>query len=192
MSISSNKSATLQQRFGFQDHELKTPEHDRIMLWLDAHVDAWILGRISLGWNKEKVERMASEMSDLVKDSVGQWAPGDLPPRTVSIVSKVWESPVMSGKYMVGFIDMKVDVKQSALTYTIPRRSQEFPEWSAYLTDWFYLFEVKPSIPSVGEVIRQIRMYKQYQPGTYVVVSPDDRCAVTLKGQGIEFLKAAL
>jgi hypothetical protein len=53
-----------------------------------------------------------------------------------------------------------------------------------------YLFEIKPSIPSVGELIRQIRMYQQYKPGKYIVVSPDDRFASVLSGQGIEFLKA--
>ena len=38
-----------------------------------------------------------------------------------------------------------------------------------------HLFEVKSICPSMGELVRQIRLYEQYENGTFWVVSPDDR-----------------
>jgi hypothetical protein len=52
-----------------------------------------------------------------------------------------------------------------------------------------YMFEVKPAIPSLGEVIRQIRMYEQYEMGAeFYVVSPDARFKAALEAQKIGFL----
>lgn len=236
MATSSNKSVTLQQRFGFQDHELKTPEHDNIMVWLDGHVEAWVLGRYSLEWKQKEIAEGITEMEkrraevvevkrrelekallNLQEEQAGsarmfgleyrqshvnectaslkkaeEWK-ADPPPKRVSVESKIWESPVMSGKYMVGFIDMLVQVGSNTLWRNLNDQCiSKLPEWIERFVVHAYLFEVKPSISSVGEVVRQIRMYEQYQPGTYVVVSPDDRFAGILKNQGIEFLKATL
>jgi hypothetical protein len=49
-------------------------------------------------------------------------------------------------------------------------------------------FEIKSSIPSIGELIRQIRMYQTYQKGRYVVVSPDARWERMLDSQRIGFI----
>lgn len=59
-----------------------------------------------------------------------------------------------------------------------------------FLDSWRAYFEVKPSIPSVGELIRQLRMYQTYTGSTeWFVVSPDDRCESILKAQGFGFIK---
>jgi hypothetical protein len=53
-------------------------------------------------------------------------------------------------------------------------------------------YEVKPSIPSLGEVIRQVRMYQTYtnreRYGEWWIVSPDTRFKEQLESQGIKFL----
>ena len=51
-------------------------------------------------------------------------------------------------------------------------------------------FEVKATLPSAGELIRQIRMYQEYVQGEWVVVSPDDRHRSILESQGIRFYPA--
>lgn len=89
--------------------------------------------------------------------------------------------------FLVGFIDMKVSMQRNYVRMENGRWS-ELPCLS--IEEDVFLLEVKPTLPSVGELIRQIRMYQQYQEGTYIVVSPDDRFASILSGQGIEFLKA--
>lgn len=114
-------------------------------------------------------------------------------PDRFRVAKKVWEFPIMTGRdFMVGFVDMAVMAEVvDGLSYDNQKDPEQLPgELSAYGTAYEYLFEVKPSIQSVGELIRQIRMYQQYKAGRYVVVSPDDRFASTLNGQGIGFLKA--
>ena len=51
-------------------------------------------------------------------------------------------------------------------------------------------FEVKATLPSAGELIRQIRMYQEYVQGEWVVISPDDRHRRILESQGIQFYQA--
>jgi len=33
------RTTTLQEKFGFMDSDLKTPQHDAIMTWLDGEVE---------------------------------------------------------------------------------------------------------------------------------------------------------
>jgi hypothetical protein len=81
----------------------------------------------------------------------------------------VWEKPIVSGTYIVGFADMAVEITRGQTDY----------------------FEIKPSIPSLGEIMRQIQMYRQYgyQQDAWMVVSPDDRFRKMLGSQGIGFIK---
>lgn len=116
------------------------------------------------------------------------WNPGSPPARTASIHQKVWESPVVARNgFMVGFIDMKVTIEHNTVRVENGRWC-EYQPFSTY--EDVYLLEIKPMLQSVGELVRQIRMYQEYQQGTYIVVSPDDRFASILAGQGIEFIKA--
>jgi hypothetical protein len=50
--------------------------------------------------------------------------------------------------------------------------------------------EVKTKIPVIGDLIRQIQLYRKYMTSPqWIVVSPDDRAAAILKGQGIHYFK---
>ena len=61
--------------------------------------------------------------------------------------------------------------------------------WEHYKSRRSICFEVKSAIPSLGELIRQIRMYEPHvENATFVVVCGDNRFAVPLKRQGIEFV----
>ena len=53
-------------------------------------------------------------------------------------------------------------------------------------------FEIKTKIPSAGELLRQLKVYKTYltyKQQVFVVVSPDDTFAELLKEQGFFFYK---
>jgi hypothetical protein len=55
----------------------------------------------------------------------------------------------------------------------------------------FYL-EAKPRIQSVGALLRQINLYRQYTPGSHwVVVCNDDERRALLQGQGIALVTLA-
>ena len=50
--------------------------------------------------------------------------------------------------------------------------------------------EIKTEIPSLGELIRQLRAYKTYIPnGYYIVVCPDDTHKEILEEQNFYFYK---
>ena len=193
---------TLLSRFGFQDGDLKTPQHDEMMLWLDEH-HAEIVGRlVGREWSQRPatIEEMEAAreawMAQRARRGYGLFTieqfeeawPGLVahPPKIGARIKRVtWEVPVMSGKFTVGFIDMVVD--------WVATTSASFGDMGQML--WVkddaggeVCFEVKSSIPSLGELIRQIRMYEPHVDGDFVVVCADDRFAVPLKRQGIGFV----
>lgn len=69
-----------------------------------------------------------------------------------------------SSNYVVGFIDL-------------------------YCRNLSIAIEVKTEIPTAGDLIRQIQLYRKFMSGTWIVVSPDDWCSSILRDQGIFFYK---
>lgn len=118
------------------------------------------------------------------------WVPGEPPCRTARIIKKEWEKPVSTRTgYTVGFLDMKVTVGFTVLGYRHNHESN-LPEWFCDERQCEYFLEVKPSIQSVGEVVRQVRLYQEHiQGGKWLIVSPDDKFSETFKEQGIDFIK---
>jgi hypothetical protein len=53
------------------------------------------------------------------------------------------------------------------------------------------MIEVKPEIRSLGEVIRQIRMYESHCPDAkFYICCPDPRFKPALESQGIGFIQS--
>ncbi|OEK06713.1 hypothetical protein [Roseivirga misakiensis] len=102
-----------------------------------------------------------------------------------------------SKKFTIGFIDMAItysyqDIWINGIPYN---RNDQFdisnysiPQWATDLSTETIYVEVKTKIPSAGELMRQLNLYRNYRPGTYVVVSPDKRFKDILSNQGISFL----
>lgn len=186
------KAQTMQQRFGFQNKELTTTKHDEIMLWLDAWVETNINTLMKWDGVDSKKERN-SKNSDFipVKDFVYKLP--DYP--AIEIIKKIWEYPIVSKNYTIGFADMMVVCKEPILEFIQDEKSLEIYSYF----DCTMYFEVKPSISSLGEVIRQIRMYQTYtfekytnRQARWFVVSPDTRFKAQLLAQGIGFVEATL
>lgn len=178
-------------------------------LWLEKSLAG---GRCPFGEYQRKQHERRLEVTTVGISQIPQWSglgdPPQKPPPTELVIT--WEEPVLSGKYTIGFIDMRVcfsvpylDVLHIAWYHTTqkwlpsPRDDGEpfrLPEWRVVrprLTESSksICFEVKTSIPSLGELIRQIRMYQSYVKDPFIVVSPEDRFAQQLSHQGIDFLK---
>jgi hypothetical protein len=131
-----------------------------------------------------------------------------LPQRPLFAVDKVvWELPLQTdSKFLVGFVDLYVEVRQPQLAltgYTYAdgctglagyRHAPDPRTLRAVVSDHWppmpVYFEVKATLPSAGELLRQIRMYQEYVQGEWVVVSPDDRHRRILASQGIQFYQA--
>jgi hypothetical protein len=126
------------------------------------------------------------------------------PPKSpgLKVLSRTWEYPIMArSQFMVGFVDMFVEVEARSPHFLESEdwdrmrvETSFLPTWRTWTSVINFLFEVKPTIPSLGEVIRQVRLYEQYVrnqhpgPPRFVVVCPDDKFASALDSQGISFI----
>ena len=195
------RATTIQQRFGFADDDLKTSKHDEIMLWLNDNIATVVNELLRNEWSEEELARLNGGLETALTLT-------DLPPRRLVEVGDIaWEAPVLSenkySKYIVGFVDLRVQCIQDCLCWTqrherygsvywLDQDGEKIPKektrwWVGRESRGLLCFEVKTSIPSLGEVIRQIKMYEEYQGGRFVVVSPDARYTKALKSQGIWF-----
>ena len=135
----------------------------------------------------------------------------------IKILSKTWEFPVISQstsktsgyastKNIIGFIDIMIKFSYPQLTVTgIDFNSKKIInelKWTQSYKKFDYQFgcydgeieqslyiEVKTKIPSLGELFRQMRMYKEFIAGDFLVICPDDSEKSLIEGQGFRFLK---
>ena len=142
---------------------------------------------IEKGERISKIEKEFQQASEQIRVS-----PLPLKP-SIRIVKKQWEEPVMSNDYIVGFVDMAVTFQLPRLNLNIELEENGWnSKWNiGYATDNRINFEVKTEIPSLGELIRQLNMYKSYGAKNIFVVAPDDSHKELLQEQGIGFIKYA-
>lgn len=99
---------------------------------------------------------------------------------TKELEEKKWERPIISeSRYgyrsMIGFIDLYalISVKNN----------------DEYISTRHICFEVKTEIKSVGELMRQLNVYREYMKAYYVIVCPDDSYKDFFLKQYIDFVK---
>lgn len=134
----------------------------------------------------------------------------------IRITEKPWEFAVstqsrsqtgyVSSKNIVGFIDIKITFEYPQLTVTgIDFRSKlviDNIKWTQTFKNIDYQYgdnsgvnshtlyiEVKTKINSLGELFRQLRMYKEYINGDFLIICPDDTEQNLIEEQGFKFLK---
>lgn len=203
------RAKTLQERMGFRDTDLASPGHDALMLWLSDPADESGLSRAAdAAWQlykratpKRTVDAIRNDVLSLLsrnyetrKRELAESVPVPDPPvspdaRKFRQKACVWERPVMSGSYTVGFIDILVELEIGAIDLLWNDRKDVW-EWAEFPERKSYAFEVKPTIPSLGALIRQVRLYETYcRDVHFVIVSPDARFRTTLEAQGIGFVE---
>lgn len=148
------KRAESEKLFG-KDEDLRTPIHDEIMMWLNNAVDLFLpkwIGVKRVWQNSEldvdkKCKRLDFELSDIPEK-----------PNLRSIVKK-WEFPITRGvnDILVAVPDMKVTYERpiAVICENCEFKKIRFEKFNAW-------FEVKSKIASLGEVVRQINIYKEY------------------------------
>ncbi len=158
-------------------------------------IESWRLN------HTEYVERRkAAGVPDAGRPAVKTCVLPDEPP-VVSLCSlkKTWEWPITTGQannFTVGFIDMRIELRDSGLHWNWPSTGDGELSWAERSPEQFsgaaeiHLIEVKPEIRSLGEVIRQIRMYQTHVGGKFYVCCPDTRFRDQLQSQGIGFIEA--
>jgi len=163
-------------RFWLEDKELKTPEHDEMVLWTfnnsktilkelnlfpEEKINFWKGYNSNSGkWNWEKeefeIEEPFSSYEEKTKEKIEE---------EYQRFKKIEESPLeisekkiieyaLGGNYNIGFIDL-------ALFLNVESRETEHFSKSAKTKEG-YFFEIKPEIKSIGEIMRQINYYRKY------------------------------
>jgi len=153
-----------------QDEEPLPRHHDDIAMWILANVGSYVQGRYDPTVQLAKVS-----MPDLI---IGQ-------PPEVKIKTTLEYLVTGKNETFIGFIDVLAEINYAYLDleYT--------PKWTERIDA--FCFEAKPCIPSLGELMRQIRKYQKYftqnqfHSVTFVVVSPDTHYRNVIRSQGIEF-----
>lgn len=128
----------------------------------------------------------------------------------LKVLRKQWEYPVSnkvegykySNKYLIGYIDMRIDYEDydigaDAFFKTEGQYDHKLWDfvgdvaWKITKKERFIFIEVKSEIKSLGELIRQLGTYREYKRGDYYVVCADDHHKDILHEQGIGFIKYA-
>jgi hypothetical protein len=130
-------------------------------------------------WVYENIKQIISET--VMKDSSALY----------EVLLPQWEAPVpyQNGSYItiVGFIDIMVHLKGKFYNRNSLNNDRMEPYMAVFI-------EVKTEIPSLGELIRQMRAYQFYRDlqdvaTSYIIVSPDDSHKKILVEQGFYFYK---
>ncbi len=152
------------------------------MLWLDTNANE-VLKPYAEKVLRRSVKWIQNRLTEKGIQEQIVFPPIEVPP--VAIKYKTWEYPVMDKKFMIGFVDMWVQASIAQYFLT------DLDRIKVGYSDGSIAFEVKPKITSLGELFRQLNMYRTYI-GNYTeicVVCPDDRFAEMIRTQGFMFAK---
>lgn len=185
-------------RFGFNDKELTTPEHDKILLWLNMNWRGCIKS-LKLIVQPTKIQRRCYRCQE---ECNWDWEKGECQPSYTRLSDKekiewkenlkkqyilccnlttksmFWSYIFDSGECTIeypimGYNNYNVGFVDLyiKLVKEIPCGDLDFilPEWKEIPHNFY--FEIKPEIKSIGETIRQVNFYRSHQKGTYVIVT---------------------
>lgn len=155
------------------------------------------MGRIKANTHLEKLGFSETDKKDSKHDIIQKWTYENIEkviaetvmaknPHPYKITTNKWEHQVIytNGNYkmIVGYIDIFVRIHGKF--YFSDTKEYEDSDRGVFI-------EVKTQIPSLGELIRQMRAYQAYEGyhTHYLIVSPDDRHQKLLKEQGFWFYK---
>jgi hypothetical protein len=147
------------QQFGRNDPDL-SPEHDRVMFWLDEYVTQY-MGRdrgMSFIADKSCEAADGDELVMIVKENKHMLGKIDY--------KIVWEKEIVINNRCVGFVDMMLLIRAPTLYVLDGAVRIEIDEHKI-------CFEVKPRVYSIGELLRQMRQYRVWIPrAQFVAVAP--------------------
>lgn len=183
---------------GFWDEQVAQPKHDEICKWAYENADH-VLATLypeqyaERDWNDE--ERKG--------DNALKAAFLDSNPRPKPhVVKRTWEYPLHVHTGYNNAISRPVGFGDLLFMYAIPRpkptynydtyHSQRGHEVTGYEIAWerhAVLLEVKSTLPTLGELLRQLNLYATAFSHPQAVIAPDDAYATILREQGYGFIK---
>ena len=202
------KSREKIQQIGFWDEEVVKPDHDAICLWAYANVDLILKAvypeRFDIAWRKDEIDFHGISQDEKTVNLCREFLEANPRPnprvikKTIEAVLKSHTGYRESLERIVGYADLRIEVH-------FPSVSAKFKPSIHYgserILDGFemilgkhkdpssVLIEVKSVLPTLGELLRQINLYRTAFSGKFVVVAPDDKYAEILAEQGVTFIQ---
>jgi hypothetical protein len=213
--MGSTRATTMAQKFGFMDPDLKTPEHDAICCWFEEHAGdllaPWLPGDL---WEPDEiVNRLGKEdpepsmppkpeceiivkWESCIKNKKGYeigFMDLEIIVRRPSVI-KNRNTKWVKADYASGVADPRD-------AYNEYEGCHGHYEWLNPHTiaevmwrkpDLYFFVEAKSRIDSLGELFRQLSLYRDNLGDSKIIVCcPDDAHAKRIEGQGYGFVKAA-
>lgn len=184
--------STLQQQMGRDDPDL-TPEHDKIMLWLEQTIKKNLIsGWFGNGGTKPKITR-SNYLTQCQSLEEIEAIIGPCPLIGEAKITRLeWEAPLwcynMDAPQL--FLDMVVVVEQ-----TRPEIDYKKGDviWHERQKEYLIGFEVKPRHFSIGKVLRQLKTYRRYFKGIIVLVAPPSVVwEPVIRSEGFHYLNIPL
>lgn len=181
-------------QLGFWDDEVSAPTHDKIVMW--AYNNADLLVRKFLTQFPDRMHYDALNDIFTPEDIEGghdlpKADISPLPPKPLSLVAKKILEPVIKrhpehGRGMpqiLGYADLVITWNEQHVWW-----SSTDTKWNTSVRERPILVEVKTKLPSMGELLRQINLYREvYQ--NVIVIAPNDDYADILLEQHILFIQ---
>lgn len=195
----------INRNLGFWDSEVSTPDHDEICLW--AYRNAEKILRIACPdlydqpWLKDEVKYQWYNTEQSTIDLAREFTNANERPNpristnSIEFVLKRHTGYQERTEIIVGYADLLIETERA---FVVPVSTHgDSRSLKGFKLEWLkdqaprILVEAKSAIPSLGELLRQINLYRTAFSGKCVVVSPDDTFADILAEQGVTFLKYA-
>lgn len=192
-------------QIGFWDADVSCPTHDALCLWAMDHADEvlkavhpnqfgkpWSSDDVS--WHGPSYARDPGAQAAL--DAFMREHPRPDPRVSHRLLEHVlYRESGYRSTQIVGYADVVLRVMTPFITVD-PAQEEQGERKLDIRTSWTeaghlsVLIEAKTTMPTLGELMRQLNLYRTaFGPGTLVVLSSDDRHAAHLHQQGIRFLQ---
>lgn len=205
------KSREKVQQLGFWDTEVSKPDHDSICLWAYRNPETifravnpelfdhpWMTDEIH--FDRDHRDEAANALAKAFADANQRPNPR-VYNKELEYVLKSYSGYGDRQEKIVGYADLLLETELPGVfpTYKPSSRGYSQDEFDNFTLKWSrgrpaprILVEVKSFMPTMGELMRQINLYRTAFTGRFVVVSPDDSYADILKEQGVTFVKYSL
>ncbi|WP_299347255.1 hypothetical protein [uncultured Pseudoxanthomonas sp.] len=199
------------QQIGFWDAEVKSPDHDTVCLWAYQNADAIFRAaypeQFGRDWTSHDLDTPAyndAQRETIVQASLdfANSTPRPSPrvaKRSLECVLRSYTGVRGDIERIVGYADVLIETELPRVGFTYTEqsnghghRNQVFSGCElAWTSDRAprILVEAKATLPTVGELMRQLQLYRTAFSGKIMVVCPNDRYASILNEQGVHFMK---
>jgi hypothetical protein len=196
-------------QIGLWDEQVVRPEHDAICLWAYSHALAIarevLPSAFARGWEPGDVDYVGFDRvpgrADAARELAEAFQRANTRPEP-RVHSRSLECVLTSHtgyrdayQKIVGYADLVVQLALPVVVAQWERRPegevlQGFTiGWRSDADRYTLVVEAKSQMPTVGELLRQINLYRTAMHGSYVVVAPDCNYTEVLREQGVAFVR---